>query len=58
MLWTALPTFANTRLDRLYDLRSLDRNALITIGNALDANKTVDTVPASNATSAPVMSRR
>src|SRR5215218_10655995 len=55
MQWTALPTLASTRFAGLYDVRSRVRNALTTIGRALDANRTVDTIPASRATFAPVM---
>jgi hypothetical protein len=58
MQWTALPTLASTMFGRLYDVRSFVRMAFATIGSALDANRTVETVPASRATPAPVMPRR
>jgi hypothetical protein len=46
---------ASRRVARLYEARSFVRIALVTIGSVLEANRTVEIVPASTATSAPVM---
>jgi hypothetical protein len=50
MLCTALPTLASTKLPRLYEVRSLVRAALISMGSVLSAKSTVETVPARTAT--------
>jgi hypothetical protein len=47
MLCTALPALASTRFPRLYELSSLVRAALISIGSVLTPNRTVDIDPAS-----------
>jgi hypothetical protein len=43
--WNTLPTLATTMFARLYDARSFVTAALRSIGSALQANTTVETVP-------------
>jgi hypothetical protein len=53
--WNTLPTLATTMFARLYDARSFVTAALRSIGSVLQANTTVETVPASSSSELPMV---